>query len=288
MPSSNHVCTGSESNSGPDSDLRTESFAQFFETWLLEQEHDLEELKAAATCYTESTQSDTEWNQQLTSLVNRVMCHYENYYRVKSESADHDVLTMLSPSWRSNLEEAFLWVGGWRPSTAFHLLYSVTGLQLEAGFHELLRGLGSGNLADLSPDQLVRVDELQRQTVWEERELTENFAAIQETVADSTMVELSHVATELIRDPNSVTTGPVGPESVNERVESTIGTKENKLKEILGRADDLRLRTLKNVLDILTPIQAVDFLIAAAELHLRVHQWGVKKDEGANNQQQQH
>lgn len=70
-------------------------------------------------------------------------------------------------------------------------------------------------------------------------------------------------------------------EEVGQRVESTLGDKEEKLEEIFKRADDLRLRTLRNVVDILDPIQAVYFLIAAAELHLRVHDWGVKKDDGS-------
>ena len=50
------------------------------------------------------------------------------------------------------------------------------------------------------------------------------------------------------------------------------------MEEILHNADDLRLRTLKVILDIVTPMQAVQFLIAAAELHLRFHDWGKKKD----------
>ncbi|KAJ6929245.1 protein DOG1-like 4 [Populus alba x Populus x berolinensis] len=64
-----------------------------------------------------------------------------------------------------------------------------------------------------------------------------------------------------------------------ERVDSTLAAKGKKLTEILQVADDLRLRTLKGVLEILTPIQAVHFLIAAAELHSRLHDWGKKKDD---------
>jgi hypothetical protein len=47
-------------------------------------------------------------------------------------------------------------------------------------------------------------------------------------------------------------------------------------------AFDLLLRALKGVLEILTPIQAVHFLIAAAELHSRLHDWGKKKDDRAH------
>lgn len=260
---------------GMDLDPTPESFSGFFETWLHEQEHDLDELKAAARAHAESTQSYTELTRPLRELVGQVISHYEKYYRVKFESVQFDVLAMLTPSWRSSLEEAFLWIGGWRPSTAFHLLYSVMGSQFEAAFAEMLSGLETGDdLGDLTPSQLGLVDELHRKTVKQERELTELMAVHQETIADSTMVELSHIATELTRCPNSDT------ELVHERVESTLDNKEQKLREILEKADDLRLRTLKNVVDILSPIQAVHFLIAAAQLHLRVHEWGVKKDAG--------
>jgi len=67
-----------------------------------------------------------------------------------------------------------------------------------------------------------------------------------------------------------------------ERVDSTLAAKEKRLTEILQKADDLRLGTLKGVLEILTPVQAVHFLIAAAELHSRLHDWGKKKDDRAH------
>lgn len=54
--------------------------------------------------------------------------------------------------------------------------------------------------------------------------------------------------------------------------------KKEGLEKVLQRADELRLRTLKEVLGILTPMQAVHFLIAAAELHQRIHDWGKQRD----------
>ncbi|KAL9234995.1 hypothetical protein vseg_009801 [Gypsophila vaccaria] len=175
---------------------------------------------------------------------------------------------MMSPAWRSHLEDAFLWIGGWRPSMAFHLLYSASGLQLEAGLSELLSGLNTGDLADLSPSQLDRVNKLHRRTIKEEKALTESLAAYQETVADSSMVELAHLATESTQSPDSV----------SRRVDSELAGKEERLESILCGADELRLRTLKDVVKILSPVQAAHFLIAAAELHLRVHEWGKKRD----------
>lgn len=67
--------------------------------------------------------------------------------------------------------------------------------------------------------------------------------------------------------------------AMEEEVESALVAKEKGLEEILQMADDLRLSTLKEILNILCPMQAVHFLIAAAELHPRIHEWGKKKDE---------
>ncbi|XP_061949474.1 protein DOG1-like 4 [Populus nigra] len=253
--------------------LSRETFRKFFECWLAEQNNYLEQLISTCKDYDHNKKNSPQSSQAtLQPLINRVLEHYEHYYRAKSRWAKDDVLSMLSPSWTSTLEHAFLWIGGWRPSVAFHLLYSKSGHQLEAQLHELICGLGTGDLGDLSASQLTRVDQLQRKTIREENELTEKLAKHQETVADSSMVELAHEVTELLRSENT------GDEVEEERVESTLAPKKDGLQEILQMADDLRVRTIKGVVEILTPIQAVHFLIAAAELHLRLHDWGKKGD----------
>ncbi|KAJ4715192.1 transcription factor TGA6-like [Melia azedarach] len=264
----------------PDAAVR-ESFHKFFESWLVEQNQHLQELTSVSKQYENDVGSSTtngeEQAQVLHPLVERVVQHYEHYYRAKSRWVKLDVLAMLSPTWRSSLEDAFLWIGGWRPSMSFHLLYSKSGLQLEAKLHDVIRGLTTGDLADLSPTQLTRVDELHRVTLREEKELTEKMAKAQETVVDTPTVELSHVITALMSQNPTQGEGNVSGIMENE-VQSTIESKEEKLEEIFHKADDLRLRTLKAIVDILSPIQAVHFLIAAAELHLRLHDWGKMRD----------
>lgn len=54
--------------------------------------------------------------------------------------------------------------------------------------------------------------------------------------------------------------------------------KMERLGRVLEKADDLRLRTVRNVVEMLTPQQAVQFLIAAAELQFGVHIWGLNHD----------
>ncbi|KAK6259197.1 Transcription factor TGA like domain - like 1 [Theobroma cacao] len=229
-----------------------ETFQNFFECWLVEQNQHLQELIAASQQHHSTADDDS-----LCFLIKRVLEHYEHYYKAKARWGKEDVLAMLSPSWTSTFEDAFLWIGGWRPIMAFHLLYFKSGLQLEDQLNELIRGMGRGDLGDLSPCQLSRIDELQAKTIKEEKEVTEKMAKHQETVADSSMLELNHLVSGNDEERGWGRCGSGEGESAME-------CKEEGLKEMLQRADDLRLRTLKAVIDILTPIQAVHFLIAAA------------------------
>lgn len=254
-----------------------ESFHKFFDCWLSEQNQHLNELVEAEHQSTHLT------CERVQALIDKVVEHYEYYYKAKSKWAKQDVLAMLSPSWRSSLEEAFLWIGGWRPSMAFHLIYSKSSLQFESRLNELmiqgLRTMESVNLGDLSASQLAELDDMQRRTIREEREITDVMAKHQETVADNPMVELSHVVSEILRVDESESEGNNNNnKELEERIESTLEPKVEGLEKILQRADDLRLRTLQGIVNVLTPKQAIYFLIAAAELHLRLHEWGKKKD----------
>ncbi|KAM7518850.1 hypothetical protein LguiB_017812 [Lonicera macranthoides] len=246
------------------------NFQDFFEKWIVEQKEHLHELISMS-------KSPNQADSSVQNLVNHVLNHYEEYYKVKSDSANENAFVMLSPSWTTILENGFLWIGGWRPTMAFQLLYSKSGLQLETRLDELIQGIQTGDLGDLSPNQMTRADRLQRKTIKEEREITEKMAKQQETVADSEMVELSDVMTALME--NDADDDANGESIVNDQVDLAIERKEEGLLRVLGMADDLRLRTLKGVVEILYPKQAIHFLIAAAELHLRLHDWGKQMDE---------
>ncbi|KAK1437140.1 hypothetical protein QVD17_02925 [Tagetes erecta] len=253
--------------------IPNQTFNNFFESWIGEQNTHLQELISAVN---NNNNGGNEHNDDVNmiELIERVVQHYEKYYKEKSEWEKRDAISMFTPRWRSNLEDAFLWIGGWRPTLAIHLLYSKSGLQLEAKLGDLIRGITTGDLGDLSPDQIKRIDELQMKTIHEERVLTEKLAKVQESVADRSMVELSNMVSEMMRNEDE---GGDGDGVSEERVELTLEMKKEEMEELLHMADDLRLKTLKAVIEILTPVQGVHFLIAAAELHLRLHEWGKKR-----------
>ena len=61
-------------------------------------------------------------------------------------------------------------------------------------------------------------------------------------------------------------------------MEREMEAKAEGMRRVLEMADGLRMDTLRAVVALLRPPQAVHFLVAAAELHLSVHDFGRRKD----------
>lgn len=59
---------------------------------------------------------------------------------------------------------------------------------------------------------------------------------------------------------------------------ANINDKIGRLVCIIKKADDLRLRTLRSVVGLLSPQQAIEFLIASAELLVGIRGWGLNHD----------
>lgn len=146
-------------------------FHRFYQTWY-EQLHDLvNHLNKAPKPPT--TDDD---DHQLTQLVNKVMFHFSEYYRVKSLAANKDVLSIFSAKWSTTLERSLHWIAGWRPTTAFHLIYTESSILFESRILDILHGLRTGDLGDLSPVQFTRVSELQCETVHQENSITDQLS----------------------------------------------------------------------------------------------------------------
>ena len=63
-----------------------------------------------------------------------------------------------------------------------------------------------------------------------------------------------------------------------EVVERAMDTHALDLYGVLIEADKLRLNVLKDIIDILTPMQAVELLVASKKLHLSLHEWSKRRD----------
>lgn len=116
---------------------------------------------------------------------------------------------------------------------------------------------------------MARVNGLHMRTIKAEEKLTSEMASSQEEVADQP------IAAIVAKEMEGVGVG-------EESEEATMALKEHEkvMREIMEKADELRLNTLKElVLEILNPIQALHFLVASKKLHLSLHRWGKRRDE---------
>jgi transcription factor TGA len=53
---------------------------------------------------------------QLRQVVQNVLSHYSDLFRMKADAAKADVLYLISGVWKPSIERLFLWIGGARPS----------------------------------------------------------------------------------------------------------------------------------------------------------------------------
>ncbi|KAI3457366.1 hypothetical protein Pfo_014029 [Paulownia fortunei] len=228
------------------------SFQRFYDTWFEQLRQLVQQLSQAPTPPTTD-----EHHQQLRQLVQKAMSHYAEYYRAKSVAAKHDVLAFFSAPWTTALERSLHWIGGWRPTTAFHLVYTESSILFESHVVDILRGFHTGDLGDLSPGQFRRVSELQIETVQEENEITDELFDWQ----------------ACMRPTNDLVGTMYGD----------VDGKMERLAGILERADQLRLKTIKSLVELLTPQQGAEFLVAAAELHFGIRGWGIEQNRQRGN-----
>lgn len=136
------------------------SFNQFNETWLQNLRGLVSQLKSAP-----SPPTKPDDHQILSTLIDKVIDHFTEYYRTKSALSKTDVLTIFAAPWSTSLERSLNWVAGWRPTTLFHLLITESSSLFESRITDILRGVKTGDLGDLSPRQFGRVSDLQCETV---------------------------------------------------------------------------------------------------------------------------
>ncbi|GFP79600.1 transcription factor tga3 [Phtheirospermum japonicum] len=221
------------------------NFHRFYDTWsdqLRQLLHQLSQVPSPPTT--------DEHRHQLQQLVQESMSHYDEYYRAKSTATKQDVMAFFSAaSWTTALERSLQWIGGWRPTTAYHLIYTECSILFETNVLRLLQGLSTGDLGDLSSAQFSRVSEMQIETVQKENHLMEELCDWQDDA--SYLVDTAHGNSRRNMD---------------------------KLAEILERADQLRLSTIRSLVELLSPQQAAQFLVAAAELYFGIRGWGIQQD----------
>ncbi|XP_047973466.1 protein DOG1-like 1 [Salvia hispanica] len=225
-----------------------------YQEWMHLQEEELSELTHAAAA---RATNDAE----LSRLIEKIIRHFEEYTRQRHVMALADVSPYYAPTWCTSLERSVLWIGGCRPSSYIRLIYALCGLDLESHLSDFLTGVrgGESSLGQLSPRQLVSVDGLHQRTIREERSLSTKLATLQEDLLD-----------------NPIAAMVVGGEEGD--VERALDKHGREMAGVMEEADRLRVGTVKEIVRILTPRQAVEFLAAGKKLRLCMREWGKKRD----------
>ncbi|KAF3655125.1 putative LRR receptor-like serine/threonine-protein kinase-like [Capsicum annuum] len=159
-----------------------------------------------------------------------------------------------------------LWISGCRPSSYFRLLYAISGKEFESHLNNYLQGKRTGHFSELSSLQLNSVDELQRKTIRLENQLSNKLASLQEEIADHPFAIIANEVGDL--------------DEMYGEAEKTLDRHAKSLMNVVEEADKLRMEILKElVMNILSPLQAVNFLPASKKLHLCINAWGKTRDQ---------
>lgn len=201
----------------------------------------LDELLSVQQHYQEMQDADVR------QLINRVLYHYGQYFEEKSRIAHNNILLVFSPPWFSSLERTFLWMGGFKPGVAFQVVNTA--------------------LEDLSEEQRERLSQLNQVTKVKERALNDELAKLHESVAAPPLVDMARSHGRVCFSRSFMAEEGSVPSTFKETLEN-----------LVANADALRTNTSLKIFQILRPAQIVSFLVAVAELQIRIRSWGLDKD----------
>ncbi|XP_026458916.1 protein DOG1-like 2 [Papaver somniferum] len=228
-------------------------FHRCFENWINQQEKDLDELNQVA-------KEDRRNDEKLQTIAEKNIKQFQEYHERRILLVKEDPASSFSPTWTTPFENSFLWIAGCRPTLAIQLVYTLCGTELEAHLEEFLQGIRRGNLGELSSVQLGLVNELHCKTVKEEEMISNRLEVLQEDIGEQQLASLINTSHDC----------ETNVQVMNKAVDDHAA----ELASIWEEADRLRLKTVKELIHILTPLQAVDFLVAAKKLYLSMHEWG--------------
>ncbi|KAK8994344.1 hypothetical protein V6N11_045436 [Hibiscus sabdariffa] len=203
-----------------------------YSRWLEEHNRQINELRTAVNSHA----GDAE----LRIIVDSVMAHYDEIFRLKSNIAKADVFHLLSGMWKTPAERCFLWLGGFRSSELLKLLVN----QLEP----------------LTEQQLVGISNLQQSSQQAEDALSQGMEALQLSLAET-------LSTGSLGSSGSSGTGNVA--NYMGQMAMAMG-KLGTLEGFICQADNLRQQTLQQMHRILTTRQSARALLAIHDYFSRL------------------
>ncbi|RLN40088.1 transcription factor HBP-1b(c38)-like [Panicum miliaceum] len=200
-----------------------------YSRWQEEQNKQINELRTAVNAHA----SDSD----LRLIVDGIMAHYDEIFRLKGVAAKADVFHILSGMWKTPAERCFLWLGGFRSSELLKLLVN--------------------HLEPLTEQQLMGLSNLQQSSQQAEDALSQGMEALQQSLAETLA-------------------GSLGPSGSTGNVANYMGQmamamgKLGTLENFLRQADNLRQQTLHQMQRILTIRQAARALLAIHDYFSRL------------------
>ncbi|XP_047320780.1 protein DOG1-like 2 [Impatiens glandulifera] len=223
-------------------------FTGCYMDWIEQQKQDLDELNHALL-----TSANDDANLRV--VIGRILDHFHDFLHRRLELVLIDAPTLLCKYWSSiNLERSILWMGECRPTMSIRLVLAICRMETVAS---LLGGVRTGNLGELDYYQLNSINTLLLKTVEDEDALHSKMASFQERTWDEPLIRI-------VRNANRVG-------EWTEEVSKALDVYAANLGDLLKEADKLRMDTLKDLVEILTPFQAVDMLISSKKLQLSLH-----------------
>ncbi|XVE85959.1 hypothetical protein DITRI_Ditri17bG0133800 [Diplodiscus trichospermus] len=205
------------------------AFDMDYARWLDEHQRLINDLRSAVNSHL--------GDNELRILVDGIMAHYDEVFRLKSTGAKADVFHMLSGMWKTPAERCFMWLGGFRSS-------------------ELLKILGN-HLEPLTDQQLMGICNLQQSSQQAEDALSQGMEALQQGLVDTL---------------SSACLRPAGSGNVADymgQMAIAMG-KLATLENFLHQADLLRQQTLQQMHRILTTRQAARALLVISDYTSRL------------------
>lgn len=206
------------------------AFDMEYSRWLDEHNRQVNELRAAVNSHA--------GDGELRIIVDGVMVHYDEIFKLKGVAAKADVFHVLSGMWKTPAERCFLWLGGFRSSELLKLLVN--------------------HLEPLTEQQLMGIVDLQETSQQAEDALSQGMEALQQSLAE-TLASASPGSSE--------SSGNVA--NYMGQMAMAMGKLET-LEGFLHQADNLRQQTLQQMHRILTTRQSARALLAINDYFSRL------------------
>ncbi|KAE9608037.1 putative transcription factor bZIP family [Lupinus albus] len=199
------------------------TFEMEYGIWVEEQNRQILELRTALNAHI--------GDMELRILVEGIMNHYSEIFRMKSAAAKADVFYVMSGMWKTTAERFFLWIGGFRPSELLKVLLPL--------------------IEPLTEQQRLDLQNLGKSCQQAEDALSQGMDKLQQTLAESV------AAGQLIEGSYIQQMG-----SAMEKLEALVC--------FVNQADHLRQETLQQISRILTTRQAARCLLVLGEYFQRL------------------